>query len=55
MTKRHNARLLNDLEPGQEVLVLSPIDHKSCIEDTVVSQAQEPRSYILEAQGHRYR
>ena len=51
----HNARLLHDLEPGQEVLVLSPIDHKSYIEGTVVSQAQEPRSYILESQGCRYR
>ena len=49
--KRHNAKLLNDLEPGQEVLFLSPIDHKSYIEGTVVSQVQEPRSYILEAQG----
>ena len=53
--KRHNAKLLNDIEPGQEVLFLSPLDHKSYIEGTVVSQAQEPRSYILEAQGHRYR
>ena len=51
----HNTKLLNDLEPGQEVLFLIPVDHKSYIEDTVVSQAQEPRSYILEAQGHRYR
>ena len=53
--KRHNAKLLNNLEPGQEVLFLSPIDHKPYIEGTVVNQAQEPRSYILEAQGCRYR
>ena len=54
-SKRHKAKPLNDLEPGQEVLFLSPVDHKSYIEGTVVSQAQEPRSYMLEAQGHRYR
>ena len=52
--KKHNARLLNDLDPVQEVLFLSLIDHKSYIEGTVVCQAQEPRSYILEAQGRRY-
>ena len=46
--KRHKVKQLNDLEQGQDILFLSPINHKSYSEGTVVSQAQEPRSYILE-------
>ena len=53
--KRHKARLLEDLEPGQEVLFLSSTDHMSYKEGTIISQAQEQRSYILETQGNRYR
>ena len=53
--KRHNTRPLPDLSPAQDVLFLSPVDQMSYIEGTIVSQANTPRSYIIEAQGHRYR
>ena len=53
--KRHNTRPLPDLSPGQDVLFLSLVDQMSYPEGTIVSQANTPRSYIIEAQGHRYR
>ena len=52
---RHNTRPLPDLSPGQDVLFLSPVDQMSYLEGTIVSQASTPRSYIIEAQGRRYR
>ena len=55
MTKRHNTRPLPDLSHGRNVLFLSPVDQMSYLEGTIVSQANTPRSYIIEAQGHRYR
>ena len=53
--KRHRPWQLDDLETGQDVLFLSPIDQTSYLEGTVIGQAQMPRSYYIEAQGHRYR
>ena len=53
--KRHNTRPLPDLSPGQDVLFLSPVDQMSYLEGTIVSRANTPRSYIIEAQGCRYR
>ena len=53
--KRHNTRPLPDLSPRQDVLFLSPVDQTSYLEGTIVSQANTPRSYIIESQGHRYR
>ena len=53
--KRHNTRPLPDLSPRQDVLFLSLVDQISYLEGTIVSQANTPRSYIIEAQGHRYR
>ena len=43
------------LAPGQDVLFLSLVDQMSYLEGTIVSRANTPRSYIIEAQGHRYR
>ena len=53
--KRHNTRPLLDLSPRQDVLFLSPVDQTSFLEGTIVSQANMPRSYIIEGQGHGYR
>ena len=53
--KRHKAWPLSDLVPRQDVLFLSPADQTSYIEGTIVDEAQTPRSYIIEAQGCRYR
>ena len=53
--KRHNTKPLPDLSPGQDVLFLSPVDQMSYLEGTIVSRDNTPRSYIIEAQGHRYR
>ena len=46
---------LDDLVPGQDVLFLSPANQTSYLEGTVIGQAQMPRSYLIEAQGCRYR
>ena len=53
--KRHNAQPLSDLVPRQDVLFLSPADQTSYIEGIIVDWVQTPMSYIIEAQGHRYR
>ena len=53
--KRHRAQQLDDLEPGKDVLFLSPINQTSYLEGTVIGQAQMPRSYYIEAHGYRYR
>ena len=53
--KRHNTRPLPDLSPGQDVLFLSLVDQMSYLEGTIASQANMPRSYLIEAQGCRYR
>ena len=53
--KRHNTRPLPDVSPRQDVLFLSLADQMSYLEGTIVSQANTPRSYIIEAQGCRYR
>ena len=52
---RHNTRPLPDLSPSQDVLFLSPVDQMSYLEGTIVSQASMPRSYIIGAQGCKYR
>ena len=52
---RHNTRPLPDLSPSQDILFLSPVDQMSYLKGTIVSRASTPRSYIIEAQGCRYR
>ena len=52
---RHNTRPLPDLSPGQDILFLSRVDQMSYIKGTIVSRVSTPRSYIIEAQGRRYR
>ena len=53
--KRHNTRPLQDLSPRQDVLFLSLVGQTSYLEGTIVSQANMPRSYIIEGQGYRFR
>ena len=43
------------LRPGRDVLFISPMDQVLYLEGTIVSQANTPRSYIIEVQGCRYR
>ena len=52
--KTHNAKSLQDLSQGQEVLFLSPADPNQYIEGTVLAKAPQPRSYLLESQGKTY-
>ena len=53
--KIHNARPLPDLIPKQDDLFLSPGDQTSYLEGTIIDCANTSRSYIIKAQGHRYR
>ena len=52
--KTHNAKPLPDLIQGQEVLFLSSADPNQYIEGTVLVEAPQPRSYLLESQGKTY-
>ena len=49
--KRHNARDLPDLHPGQPVLFLSPADVNLYIESTITGPSTTPHSYMIEAHG----
>ena len=52
---RHQAKLLPELQPGQLVLFLSPVDNKSeYIPGTMLSPSSTPRSYKIEANGRIY-
>ena len=52
--QRQNARLLPELNPGQEVLFLSPADLCDYIKTTIISHTSTPRSYIIESKGKSY-
>ena len=49
----HNARELQQLDPGQEVLYLSPAENEY-IPRTIIDKASTPCSYIIEGQGKHY-
>ena len=52
---RHQAKLLPELLPGQQVLFLSPVNNKSeYIPGTILSPSSTPRSYKIEANGRIY-
>ena len=51
--RAHNAKLMTQLDPGQEVLFLSPAD-QSYIPGTIVDMASTPQNYHIEAQGKCY-
>ena len=52
---RHQAKPLPELQPGQQVLFLSPADNKSeYIQGTILSPSSTPRSYKIEANGRIY-
>ena len=53
--KRYRTQPLSDLSPGQDVLFLSLTDQTSYLEGTILGPAHTPRSYLIEAQGCRYR
>ena len=52
--KSHNARPWSQLDPGQEVLFLSPAYQNSYIPSTIVDKASMPHSYTTEALGKQY-
>ena len=52
--KMHNVKPLTELNPGQEVLFLSPADPSQYIEGTISSHASTQRIYITESQGRTY-
>ena len=52
---RHQAKSLPELQPGQQVLFLSPVNNKSeYIPGTILSPSSTPRSYKIEAKGRIY-
>ena len=52
--RRHNAKDLPELHPGQPVLFLSPADVNAYIEGTITGPSTTPHSYMIEAQGRTY-
>ena len=53
--QRHQAKPLPKLQPGHQVLFLSPAEQKSeYIQGTILSYASTPRSYKIEANGRIY-
>ena len=52
---RHQAKPLPELQPGQQVLFLSPVNNKSeYIPGTILSPSSTPRIYKIEANGRIY-
>ena len=51
--KLHNTKSLSELNPSQEVLFLSPVDHSSYIPGAIIDKALIPQSYTIEAQDKK--
>ena len=51
--RAHSARELQELQPSQEVLFLSPTENEY-IPSTIINKATAPHSYYIEAQGKCY-
>ena len=52
---RHQAKPLPELQLGQQVLFLSPAEHKSeYIKGTITVHSYPPRSYLIETNGRIY-
>ena len=52
--KSHNTKPLPQLNPGQELLFLSPADQSSHTPNIIVDKALTLQSYTIEAQGKKY-
>ena len=52
--KRHNVKPLTELNPGQVVLFLSPVDPHEYIKGTITLHASTPKCLTIKAQGRTY-